>query len=166
MRKYVPVWIPTLVVSLAVVGFALAQSGSSSQKTQTTQTKSGNASSSARASASSNGFGSGSGMAATPNYAVVFVPEPRFEAITDLARATLLQEQMRYHAKLAANLKLLHSGPWRDHPGGLATLLAKSDEEAQAIVDQDPAVRAGFYAAEVRAWNVTVSAAGPSRGGG
>lgn len=169
-NRSLPIRLLLVGVSVGALALALAQGGgSSNQQTQTSQTKSGNASSSASASATSNGWGngsgSGSGFAATPNYAAVFVPGPRFDALTGEARETLLQQQLAYHAKLAKNLKVLHFGPWRDHPGGLATLLARSDAEAQSLVDGDPTVQAGLYAAEVRAWNVLVTA-GPSRSGG
>ncbi len=45
----------------------------------------------------------------------------------------------------------------------MAIVLAKSDEEANEIASNDPAVKSGALTFEVRAWNVMTPVAAPAK---
>jgi len=50
--------------------------------------------------------------------------------------------------------KLVMGGPFMDEQGGMAILEVDSRDEAQQIVQKDPAVSGGFYVVALRAWRV------------
>ncbi len=55
--------------------------------------------------------------------------------------------------KMAADGKLICAGPYADDKGGGIFILAvKTMEEAKALVDNDPAVKAGRLSYEIRPW--------------
>ena len=59
-----------------------------------------------------------------------------------------------YLTKLRDAGKLAFSGPFTDHGGALIMLEAETKEEAAAIVDADPFVKAGVFKSWViRPWN-------------
>lgn len=77
----------------------------------------------------------------------------------------LEQDRVAWMRMLVVEGKLVYWGPYRDHPGEMSVIVAKSDEEAQRIADGDPAVKAKVLSAEVRPWDVRVSGPGfPVRG--
>ena len=57
------------------------------------------------------------------------------------------------HAQLEAG-KLVMGGPFLDEPGGMAIFKVESRDELDAILNGDPAVSAGFYAVEAKAWRI------------
>ena len=60
-----------------------------------------------------------------------------------------LQEHAQYHSGLYAAGKLYMGGPYLDNGGGLVILRAFDMEEAQALVDNDPAVRDDIFTATI-----------------
>ncbi len=51
--------------------------------------------------------------------------------------------------------KLLMGGPFTDEPGGMAILDVETRDEAGEIVQNDPAVKAGFYVVALHPWRIT-----------
>ncbi|MBI5706960.1 MAG: hypothetical protein HZC36_08215 [Armatimonadetes bacterium] len=72
-----------------------------------------------------------------------------------------MSDHERYMSALAKQRIVVFDGPWRDEPGMLAVIRARSDEEAQAVLDNDPGIQSGVLAGELKAWQVIhIAAAG------
>lgn len=65
-----------------------------------------------------------------------------------------LYEHGVYMQTLFDEDRLLYGGPFDDHTGGLAIMTVESEAEAQAIVDEDPAVVDGTFDADLHPWMV------------
>jgi len=50
--------------------------------------------------------------------------------------------------------KLIMGGPFLDEQGGMAILEVDSRDEAQQIVQNDPAVSGGFYVVALHPWRI------------
>lgn len=47
---------------------------------------------------------------------------------------------------------LIEGGPFSDHSGGMAIIKVENREQAEGIVDEDPALVRGVFTAELRPW--------------
>jgi uncharacterized protein YciI len=168
------------IAGLALVAVLVAQTGQTSQSTSQSQsgngTSSGSASSSGRAwstgsasggknvsggtsvngrgngNGSGSGSGSGFGLNAKPTHAIMYTLESSVESADDKQRA--FQQHTKYLGEQQGKGKVLIHGPWRDLPGSMAIIVAQSDNEANEIAKNDPAVKSGALTFEVRAWLV------------
>ena len=86
-------------------------------------------------------------------YLVVYKPGPGWLAGKPIAEQPL-KEHGRYILSLYVKGSLKYGGPFSDETGGAAAFQASSDEEAKAIVAEDPAVRSGVFVAEVHPWGL------------
>ena len=163
--------VPLLV--LAIGGLTIAQQTS----TSTSQSQSGGSSASSGsssraqaggsqgASARSGGSQAGSGSANSsgtkfkitrPTHVIVYSPNPVGGGNSaSTVSPSLWEDQKRYYEMLGQEGKLLYAGPWRDEKGALLIVCCQSDQDAQNIADEDPAVKATLYVGNVKAWNVT-----------
>ncbi len=101
-------------------------------------------------SASGTGSTTGSGMVAgKPTHTIIY----RLESGNPSSPASgqAFDQHTRHLTELRKKGKVLLFGPWRDHPGSMAIIVAKNDEEAQTIAKSDPAVQSGALTYEVRA---------------
>ena len=55
-----------------------------------------------------------------------------------------LAEHAAYHQGLWREGKVLRSGPFREANGGATVFLAPSREEAQKLIEADPAIKSGI----------------------
>lgn len=143
-----------VVLALAAIAAAWAQSTSNSSSSS----KQGGASASATSSARSGGGQSGnvSAFGSTlpkPTHAILYSAGPNWIEGRP-ANQQNLGDHAQYMSELVKRGYLIFGGPWRDLPGGMTLIRARSDEEAKAILDRDPAVRGGIMVGELRAWNV------------
>ena len=121
---------------------------------------------SARASSSSSSRSSGS-QSATSNdqssqfnlgvqgkvYAVIYRPGENWikgNSVLDQP----LQEHWDYMERLKKQGIVLLYGPFMDNMGGETVLRTRTDEEALAIVQADPAIQRGVYVYEIHPWYV------------
>ncbi len=63
-----------------------------------------------------------------------------------------LREHGFYMHRLWQEGKLLHGGPFLDDTGGAAVVLCEDEDEARAIMENDPAVVDGIFVAEGHPW--------------
>jgi uncharacterized protein YciI len=84
-------------------------------------------------------------------YVIIYTPGRKW-----IAGASVFDQPLREHGAYMARLYgegvLVHGGPFIDDAGGMATVTAESGEEAQSIVDNDPAVRTGVLNASFHPW--------------
>lgn len=73
-----------------------------------------------------------------------------------------MQARHNYLVGLMREGKVVLSGPWRDEPGGLTLIRVRTDEQADQVLANDPAVKAGYLTGEVKAWDVVLSASNPN----
>jgi uncharacterized protein YciI len=73
-------------------------------------------------------------------------PRPTFNLDMNAEEAAVMQSHIQYWNGLFAERKVLIYGPVLDPKGvfGLAVIEVGSDEEAQAMIDKDPAVTSGI----------------------
>lgn len=64
----------------------------------------------------------------------------------------LLREHGLYMHRLWQEGRLLHGGPFTDDAGGAAVVYCEDDHDAQAIIENDPAVIDGIFVAEAHPW--------------
>lgn len=69
-----------------------------------------------------------------------------------------LQDHLLYMRRLAADGSLLLGGPFTDDRGGLVVVRAEGIDEAQAILQADPAVRDRVMVAEAHPWKLLAGA--------
>jgi|GEM_PF-5260581 len=153
--------------TLLLAGLVVAQTTTQTRQ-QTSQSGTGHATASSSASASSNGSrsangsgsGSGSGFSLNgkPTHAIMYSLSG--QAASAQARQQTFDVHSRYLGDQQKKGKVLLFGPWRDLPGSMAIVVANSDDEANAIARNDPAVQSGNLNYEVRAWNVTMPSGG------
>lgn len=139
------------------IGLGIAALAQQSVNTATSSQQSGNASAKSSASGYATGGGTASGNAfspAKPTHAILWMPGDRWEEGKRTEEQPLFREHAEYLKSFVKSGKNYMSGPWRDDPGGLTLLRVKTDEEAQAILDNDPMVKAGVLDGEIRAWIV------------
>lgn len=173
------VLITVAALSCAAVLFAQTSQSSSSQSTsrnggsQASSSSSSRASSSSSGSKSSNAFatgsrnaggsaragGSGSGFSigGKPTHAILYTLDSSVASNND-AKQKAFADHMKYLGEQQGKGKVVLFGPWRDLPGSMAIVIATSDEEANEIARNDPAVRSGSLTFEVRAWLVQMPA--------
>ncbi len=63
-----------------------------------------------------------------------------------------LMEHGQYINSLYKNGKLVEGGPFLDHTGGMALINVDDREQAEKIVEQDPAIITGVFTAELHPW--------------
>ncbi|OJU63362.1 MAG: hypothetical protein BGO01_04260 [Armatimonadetes bacterium 55-13] len=160
---------------LFLAGLVVAQSNTQSQSNSQSQNgrSSASSSSSARSSSSNSAsagnmmnrlFGGGAngmsfGFDGRPTHAILYSLTGR---AADSNKA--FQSHTNYLGELQSKGKVLLFGPWRDLPGSMALVLAQSDDEANNIAKNDPAVSSGALTYEVRAWTVMAPQGKPGSG--
>lgn len=160
----------TLLGALAWSQGTSSQSQQTSEKRQTSQSGTGRASASSSASASSNGgqrasaSGGGSQSASSlpkPTHALFY----RIVGEDGSVSERVMQAHNEYLVSLARAGRVILSGPWRDEPGEMTLVQVRTDEQADEIIANDPAVKAGAMTGERKAWRVNIyySGAGPAR---
>lgn len=149
------VWIGIAIGTCLIAGAQQTTSTSTSSSQQ--QRGSASAKSSFSGSASAGGaLGGGTSgsfaMGTKPTHAILWQPGEKWIEEKRTEEQPFFKDHADYLRKLLAGGKIFLSGPWRDDPGGLTLVRAKSDEEAMAIAEGDPMVKAGILTAEVKAW--------------
>ena len=161
-------------VALSLAAVVYAQTSQTSQSTSQSKSGNGQATSSYSARSSANGwssssgsrnshaggthFGAGSGNGSSvgihgkPTHAIFYTLNSGNS--NDANDQMVFDQHTKYMSDHQTKGKVLLFGPWRDLPGSMAIVLAKSDEEANEIAKNDPAVKSGALTFEVRAWNV------------
>ena len=90
------------------------------------------------------------------HYAWLLVANPDYEARPDSVERSLTAAHIQYQLGLQRDGQAIAAGGLAPRDGdpviGLTILRASSLEEAQALADADPAVRAGRIIARVREW--------------
>lgn len=144
-----------------IVAFAYAQQTTTS--TSTNKQGSGSSSASATASAggshsgSGNGSGSGSGGMMSiphPTHAVIYKAGEKWDKDLQVMEQPFIQDHINYWNKVIPTGKFIWGGPWKKEPGGMGLLIVKTDEEAQKLVMDDPAVQNGLLVPEIKPWYV------------
>jgi uncharacterized protein len=141
-------------------------------QTSTSTSKQGNSSASATASSSSRQGASSSSSGGTlaqsmakPTHVIVYAAGDKW-----IEGKPAFEQNLRPHAEYMGVLIkkgiLLLGGPWRDEPGGLSVLRCRSDEEAKAVLENDPAVKDGVMTGELKAWSVYFQGTGTPTGTG
>lgn len=174
------------VAGLALVAVLVAQTGQSNQSSSQSQSGNGTTSSSSsssgrawsntsasggksvsggtsvngRGTGSGNGSGSGFGLNAKPTHAIMYTLSSSVDSAD--ARQQAFQQHTKYLGEQQGKGKVVLHGPWRDQPGSMAIIVAQSDNEANEIAKNDPAVRSGALTFEVRAWLVQAPASSQS----
>jgi len=86
----------------------------------------------------------------------VFPPRADFlETMTD-EEAEAVDSHFAYLEGLADEGTVLMAGRRADATMGLVIFVAEDDEEAQGLVDNDPAVRSGVFTAELAEFNIAL----------
>ncbi len=83
-----------------------------------------------------------------------FVELVKTDAGSDFEPEVLQETQMAHLGnikKMASEGKLLLAGPFKTG-GGLFILNVNSEEEAEALMKEDPAVKKGIFKFEIRTW--------------
>jgi uncharacterized protein len=75
----------------------------------------------------------------------------------------VMSRHFEYLKDLHSRGTLLLAGPCLDTTFGVSIFLAESDEEAQAVMQNDPAVRDGVMSPELHEFRVSLFQAGYSR---
>lgn len=87
------------------------------------------------------------------HYAIIYSPGEQWAE-----GRTIYQQDLRGHGEYMQSLlddgRLMHGGPFSDSSGGMAIVRAASMEEAQRMVDNDPAVQSGVFSASLRPWQM------------
>lgn len=159
----------SLVIGLLLgLGIAIV-----AQQTSTSSTVRGGGSASGSATASGSAFGqgggsgSGSGSGGTrsipmPTHAIIWEPGPSWIEGRPVTEQPGFQAHIRYLLQFVKTGQNLLSGPWRDEPGGLTILSVRTDEQAQRIAYEDPAVKSGLFVPQVKAWKVVMGSIAPA----
>ena len=63
-----------------------------------------------------------------------------------------LLDHGKYIHSLYQQGDLIEGGPFLDHTGGMAIITAEDMDQAEEIMNQDPAVVTGVFNAEIRPW--------------
>lgn len=136
-----------------------SSSSSSSASSSGSKSSSAFASGSKNANSSSRGGGSGSGSGVSfsgkPTHAILYSLDRNVDSAEEKQQAFALH--LKYMGDQQGKGKVVLFGLWRDLPGSMAILVANSDEEANEIAKNDPAVKAGSLTYEVRAWTVMIA---------
>lgn len=160
--------------ALLLAAVLYAQTSQTSQSTSQSKSGNGHATSSASGSSRASGwssssgsrsghasgghFGHGSGNGSSfgingkPTHAILYTLESGSAERDTSGKA--FEDHTKYLGDQQAKGKVLLFGPWRDLPGSMAIVIAKSDEEANEIAKNDPTVKSGALTFEVRAWSV------------
>jgi uncharacterized protein YciI len=163
-------------VALSMAAVLYAQTSQSSQSNSNSQSGNGRSTSSASSSSSASGWsssngsrnssaggnhggsgsgsgnGSGFGFNGKPTHAIMYTLDS--STSNDVNDRKVFEQHSKYMSDQQSKGKVLLFGPWRDQPGSMAIVMTKSDEEANEIAKNDPAVKSGNLTFEVRAWNV------------
>ena len=65
-----------------------------------------------------------------------------------------ISRHIAYQRKNFEAKKLVMGGPFMDEAGGMAVFEVDSRDEAAEIVQNDPAVKAGFYVTSLHPWRI------------
>lgn len=147
------------MAAVLVAGYAIAQNQSSSSTSTSKQggaTATASSSSRSSSSGSQNAGSSGGGLmmsTAKPTHVILYSAGPNW-----IEGKPAVEQNLRPHADYMAGMTkkgiLIFGGPWRDEPGGLAVLRCRDDAEAEEVFRNDPAVKMGVMAGQLKAWTV------------
>jgi uncharacterized protein YciI len=84
-------------------------------------------------------------------FAIVYSPGPNWVAGKPFSEQPLM-EHGNYMHQLYLRGKLLMGGPFTDNSGGLVAFEAADQNEAQRILENDPALKAGIFTAKLHPW--------------
>ena len=86
-------------------------------------------------------------------YLVVYRPGPAW-----LSGKSVMEQPLKEHGKYMLSLYIKGSmklaGPLTDNAGGAVLLEVSNEEEAKAIVTDDPAVKSGIFVYEMHPWKL------------
>lgn len=68
----------------------------------------------------------------------------------------IVEQHFQYLQNLLAKKRLILGGRCQDGPPGIVVFEAESDQAAKEVVDNDPAVKAGIFTAELRPYRVAL----------
>jgi uncharacterized protein len=86
-------------------------------------------------------------------FAIIYSPGPAWIKDKPIYEQPL-REHARYMQKLLDENKLVLAGPFADSSGGMAIIRAANWRQAQAILDDDPAIKSNVFTATLRPWQV------------
>ena len=84
-------------------------------------------------------------------YLIIHTPGPAWIKGKGFHEQRLREHGAYMHALYKEGI-LLEGGPFLDHSGGMALIRVGSLEEAEGIIQEDPAVQTGVFAADLRPW--------------
>lgn len=84
----------------------------------------------------------------------ILKPGPKWESTSETERNAILKAHLGNVISLLELGKAVIAGPFADegHAAGIFILRSANTEEATALVNQDPAVKAGLFVAEMHPW--------------
>jgi uncharacterized protein YciI len=92
-------------------------------------------------------------------FVIEYRPGPAWQAGVPMNRQAL-GPHAAYWTRLAREGRAIGAGPYLDVDGGMAMIIAASNEEARAIVAADPAVTNRVFVADLHAWSPRIRGAG------
>lgn len=84
-------------------------------------------------------------------------PRPGFIETMTPAEEAVMDEHFAYLQSLQARGSLRLAGPCLDGAFGIVLLIVDSAEEAQGMMEADPAVRSGIVQAEIHPFKISLS---------
>jgi uncharacterized protein len=87
------------------------------------------------------------------SYLVVYRPGPAWPPGKPVSELPL-REHWQYMVSLFGKGTMKMAGPLTDNSGGAVVLEVADEAEAKAIVDNDPAVKAGFFVHQLHPWGL------------
>ena len=92
------------------------------------------------------------------NHFLYLVRPPRITFIEDSSpdEDEIVENHFEYLKELLEKKKLVIAGPCADGSFGIVVFKADSDEEAQQIMENDPAVRARLFSAELHPFHLSL----------
>jgi uncharacterized protein YciI len=84
-------------------------------------------------------------------FAIVYAPGPNWIPGKPFSEQPLM-DHANYMHQLYLQGKLVLGGPFTDNSGGLVVLDVADQNQAQQILESDPAVKAGIFIAKLHPW--------------
>lgn len=97
-----------------------------------------------------------------PLHCVIFhTPGPNWKEGVPFQEQPGIMEHIQYMAKQLQERQLVMGGPFLDNSGGMMICTTADTDQAKAIANADPAVKAGLLLVEVKLWMVPMSSVQP-----